>query len=292
MEQTALKTRLGTIIATILLGLAVFLLPVLPLAAQGQNGKTFQPLSQQDYLTLGLNLSQADADILRSTGELVRYHNSKPTLALLPDTRILGAINAGFADTKADLAIETLLVYPLPASYTSNPDQKVPSALTLAIYNTLHRFKSMEGIKYYSASRKEMRTFFIKSSLVESPSNRKSIPDPVYANTEALHTVYAQQEDSTFGNNLYQVEIRTLDPDTMALRMQNAEQIWYGLIPVLSAKGLDMHVLIMKRGNYLLFYGTSGFSVPKMLGIDDKARSSFYNRLIALFSWFTGEMGK
>jgi len=261
------------------------------LLAQSAGNRSWLPLTDAAIAELNLgylsgNATPAELDQLKKSGEITRFHKGNLSTSLCPIPELTATMRNGHQNSAANMNIETLLAAPVPTIAAAGTDRQ---KLFLALYNVLHRFKSMEGIEYYSESRKQMRVFFIKSSLVRSPEDRSSLADPVYAAIEPAHSLFAMQEDSTFGNNLYRIEIKPISQDGLHLRMQNMEQIWYGIVPVLAGQGLDMHVVIKLQGSWMIFYGQTGLSAPQAFGIDEKAQNSFYNRLVALYDWFVKE---
>jgi len=248
--------------------------------------RPFLPLPAETIASLATGLPANVEAALAQDGEVTVFHRNGPNIALCPLPDIKPFLHDGWTASKADTSIETLLVMPLPENLKNNPDTLVK------LYNILHRFSSMDGIKYWSESRKEIRVFFVKSRLVQSEHDHKEIPDPVFQTIEPLHKLWAQQEDSSFGNNLYGIEIRPIGTDTLHLRMWNNDQIWYGIIPAIGGKALDTQVSVSLRGDWILFYGEAAFSAPKAFGIADKAQTSFYNRIYALYTWFEKELSK
>ena len=85
---------------------------------------------------------------------LTVYYAGSAQTGLCPTPSAANVMSPSLNAVKPTIGIETLVVYPLPASLIARPDRDV------VLYNIMHRYRSMEGIEYWSASRKAMRIFF------------------------------------------------------------------------------------------------------------------------------------
>ena len=161
----------------------------------------------------------------------------------------------------------------------------------LAIYNILRTPSTMEGIEYYSASRGRMRTFYERSYAVDGPDSALRIPDPIVSIIPAVDTVYAYQRDGSFGRNVQRLEYRAIDQDFLLL-IENETTMVYRVVPLVSPGNLRTFLLIRpapERG-VIEFYGNLAVRVPAMFGLQERARNSFYNRIVALHGWFVGRL--
>jgi hypothetical protein len=147
----------------------------------------------------------------------------------------------------------------------------------------------MEGIPYYSSTHHKVRTLFTTSHLVSTPGDRSDLVDPRYSAIEAAHDLFLEQDDTTFGKNLYLVTMKGHAGGAIELTMSNVERVWWGIVPVLGADALKLTMVIQASadGKYLYFYGNVGISATKVLGMEEQVRTSFYNRVIALYNWFS-----
>jgi hypothetical protein len=260
--------------------------PVFAAPAQPAGRSVLQPLPAEAVAAIPLSLDPAAAESLAKTGEASLEYGAAVQTRLCPVAEERAGLEAALAGVKPTIGVESLAVVSLPDAFTARP------ARELAVYNILHSFGSMVGIQYYSQSRGAMHVFFTRSELVKGPSDRSPLPDPSFTAIEPLHRYFLVQEDASFGKNLYAIAIRALPGGGVALDMQNLEQAWYGIVPVLGPRALDMHVLVQPSadGKRLYFYGNCAMATGNTLGLADKVRASYRNRLTALCNWFAARL--
>ncbi len=205
-------------------------------------------------------------------------------LALFPALPIKARIEPEVARVKPTIGVELLMLF--------NPDiadtlaQMRESEYHLRIYNVLRSISTLKGIEYYSASRKRMRTFFYDAYAIESPDNRKKRGDPLVWSIPPNSSIYTYMKDSSLGN--YVAEIRYhYHFDYFSMSIRNQTLLSWFIFPLVQPQKLNMFVLIVPRGDQLLFYGLSYVNASNIFGIAESKTASFYNRLIALFNWFS-----
>jgi hypothetical protein len=160
-----------------------------------------------------------------------------------------------------------------------------------ALYNEALALSSLAGLKYYSASRGETRTFYETSAVVSDSGGKKTLPDPVYAVPPPELTVYARQKDLSFGDNVYRYDYYAR-PDSLVFVQENLTTMWYGIIPAIGKNKLRSLVAVLDAEEYLLVYIASAAKTAKVAGMNDRAGRSFSNRAAALLAWFSGQADK
>ena len=143
----------------------------------------------------------------------------------------------------------------------------------------------MEGIEYYSASRERMRIFYEESYVINNPDDRDHRDDPLVTEIPRTDNIYVYQRDSSFGRNVYSVEYRHRD-DTFFMSMTNLTRMYYGIAPVVAPENLEIHLAVVETEEGYLFYGVTGVDVITLLGLEDRVKDSFSNRIEAIFRWF------
>ena len=114
--------------------------------------------------------------------------------------------------------------------------------------------------------------------------------DPVWQVAPDHDQLYIYQRDSSFGKNTLQVDYRT-EGDAILLTMRNLTRMLYrGIVPAVGPERLMIHLVVMPVGDYLLFYGSSGADPVSLLGMEERARASFSNRIVALRDWFLDQL--
>jgi hypothetical protein len=159
----------------------------------------------------------------------------------------------------------------------------------LKIYNILRSISSMQGIEYYSASRKRMRTLFDKSYVIAGPEDPEPRPDPLVDAIPTFSELYVFQKDLTFGENVYLWEYRY--PGSYCLIVnRNITTMRYFFFPMVKPLESVTYILLIPNGELILFYGASGARTMKLMGLERTREDSFYNRLKAIYGWFTDSM--
>jgi hypothetical protein len=221
------------------------------------------------------------AALLASSGKAVRSGSSAP--AFLPLHPSSAAIRDAIGAEKPSVLVEA--VFALHGAKPASPAAR--SAELASIYGILRSLGSLEGIEYYSASRKTMRTFYAESYVIAGPESKARMPDPkapAPGNLPAAETLYAFQRDLSFGANTYQYDYASY-PDALILKSTNLTRMSYGLVPVMAPKALATRLLIVQADDGILFYAESGASAPGIF--KGKLEDSFSNRAEALFRWFS-----
>lgn len=212
------------------------------------------------------------------------FYEDRVMTDLAPATSALGIIQDTLQQLDPRVGIEIYVEVPvLPEAFTE--------AGSLTIYNILRSPSTMAGIEYYSASRGEMRTFYEESYAIDSPDGSNPIPDPTVGEIPQEDTIYAYQKDLSFGRNVQRLQYTRLDDGFMML-MENETTMVYKVVPLVRPGNLRTILLVRPapdRG-VLEFYGNLAVRVPAMFGLQERARNSFYNRIVAFHDWFVGEL--
>lgn len=202
-------------------------------------------------------------------------------LTLLPDSPFTDEVYRYLNELDSNLGIEAL--FSIPRDDFSWDEQH------LSIFRILQSVSTMEGIEYYSASREQMRIFYIESYTIRSAHDRNRIPDPLVSIVPERDELFAFQRDSSFGRNVQHL-IYYADGDAFLVQIENETRMFYSLIPLVGPHNLRISILIQPYDEGILFYGNLGVRVPGTFGMEEKARNSFRNRIIALYSWFSSQL--
>jgi hypothetical protein len=206
--------------------------------------------------------------------------------SLIPhDERIVKAISDLKSEVKPSILIESLCYYkkPAEASYWTVEDRT-------KLFNGIVAISALEGLRYYSNSRNGTRLFYEKSHLIDSPESKKIISDPVFTpqNLPDALTLYAEQKDLTFGNNIYRFDF-TVDKDLILFFQRNVTTMSYGIIPVLGKNKLRTVIGVIDTGDYILIYMVSMADTLSIPGMKNRIGASFSARAQAVLDWFTSK---
>jgi hypothetical protein len=186
------------------------------------------------------------------------------------------------------IMVETLYLYSKPAG-SGSPGWT--GAEQLALLNGILALSSLTGLQYYSASRGEMRTFYESSTVVDGPSAKNPLPDPVYSALPSELVVYARQKDLTFGDTTYRYDYHVIS-GALVFIQQNLTSMTAGIIPAVRRNRLRSAVAVIDAGEYLLVYAVSMARAAALPGLKDRIGNSFANRASAVLTWFSAQADK
>lgn len=156
---------------------------------------------------------------------------------------------------------------------------------TELISQIMRSVSSMEGIEYYSNSEKKMKTLYSQSYTVDNLKDKNRIADKVEGSADNL-SIYAFQEDTSFGDNYYQIDYRQRENEvSMVIRL--VEPLKYGLITAVKANNLVFNIDVLDKGDYLVMYIGAKVRFPAISFLENKLNKSFGSRITALHDWFT-----
>jgi len=215
------------------------------------------------------------------SGAVSETQLGKPVLKFLPALPELRQfVSNSMISLEPTLAVETLYLYKKPNSTAVWND-----SLRTALFNQITAISTLTGIEYFSATRNAMRTFYEYSSVIESQSSKKPLPDPVFNKPPAQYTLFARQKDLTFGDNVYSYEYKTTESAIFFLQ-ENMTSMSYGIIPAVGKNKLKSVMAVIDCGDSLLIYAVSMAKAASVPGMTDKIGNSFKNRADAVYKWF------
>ena len=220
---------------------------------------------------------------LVNEGELRNSLHGDSPPQLIPYVSARREIEARIRELELTVGTEVLSVYSNQAVDLDSPESR------LLIYNILRSMSTMKGIQYYSASRERMRTLFAESYVVDGPVAEKRLPGPVVREIPPFSKLHVLQEDLTFGENLYATEFR-YSGDYFLLDSTNLTTMHYFIFPMVKPENSVTLILLIPSGEQLLFYGAVGAHTLRLPGLARSREDSFYNRLKAIYGWFTDRM--
>ena len=290
--RLAIMRMRGAIVGGLLLG--VLSLGSAPLAAQSppyqELHRALYPRTQFPREVFQRTLRDIFPDLtneeqrrLRDEGELTNFYSGMPQLRYRPNITLWDAFEARGLNEEAAVGIEVLFLYALPEGWGQRKD------IELTIYNILRSISTMEGILYFSASRGEMRTFYSRSYAIDDPEQRQRIADPLITSIPSFERIHILQEDLSFGENIYSVDYRHRN-GSFAAEMVNLTTMNYAIFPIVQPRGVEVVLTIIPSKEGILFYGTSTVEVVTLLGLEERARNSFTNRIRALYNWFREQL--
>ncbi|MGQ9842388.1 MAG: DUF6675 family protein [Spirochaetota bacterium] len=209
------------------------------------------------------------------------FVKTKNELNFAPTQQIKAFIIKNTSITKNNITLEAYYTFKKPHKIT-NP---MTSADRLRIINILHSVSSMEGIQYYSQTRKKLRILFHKSHIIQYPSFNP-LHDPVIKHLQKTYSFYTLQEDKTFGKVTYQYSIFQL-PEFILLKTVNVNKITYAMIPLVDKRKFKFFLFIINKGEDIALYCLYSIDVIGDIALPlQKVKDSLFHRSDAIITWF------
>lgn len=148
----------------------------------------------------------------------------------------------------------------------------------------LRSISSLEGMEYYSPSRKKMRTLYDESYVIASPEDKTKVPDPIEGSADGV-SLYAIQKDLTFGRYVYKYDYRQNEKEVLTI-CSNYDAIRFLGIPIIKSEDLIITIDIVDLGDSMVLYALVESDVASVSMIENKLKKSFAARVEALSIWF------
>ena len=229
-------------------------------------------------------LPASTAAELAAKGYLQKSQYKEPGAGLsLAPSLLLAQEAAGFWEGQPPVFLsESLYLYRKPAAL-----QCLPGGDIRRISELLRSLSALEGIQYYSASRKKMHTLYQKSYAVQNSAARIRIADPVSGSADGK-IIWAVQKDTTFGEFLYRYGYRQTET-AVAFYSSNADPMTLSFIKLIDPGKLRISLVVQDMGDSLLIYSITRADFANVPGIEGKLTASFSNRVDAIYKWFIGK---
>ena len=196
------------------------------------------------------------------------------TPVLVPELPNRGAIAAPIAAVGVTYGAEVLRLLPDSAG----------SCDWIALYNHLRAVSTLQGIEYFSSSRGHYRTLYKRSHAIIGPADRTPQPDPVASSVPRHSLLFLEQEDSTFGSNVYQADFR-FDRVSLTMEVRNLTTMWWGILPLVAEGDFRSVVTIAPTDQGLLFYAAAAIHAADLDFARERAQTALGHRLDALEGW-------
>ena len=214
---------------------------------------------------------------------IYRERDVQPTLA--PATVLSGEAEKFWSGDDATFFVESLYLY------KKRPGTETAVGADIGkISIILRSLSKLEGIEYYSTSRKTMRTLYEKSYAIDNATAKKRIPDQTGGSADGV-SIFAVQKDLTFGEYVYEYSYRQTE-DTVAFFSRNVDAMKLKVIKVVDPERLRASLVVQDLGDYLLVYGLTRADFLAVPGIESKINASFSTRADAVYKWFIREYEK
>lgn len=220
-------------------------------------------------------LPAADKTALAAQGELTVSAAKIPDLKWWKVLPVAGDIQKLYGKFDASVAVEGLFVVPL-ASAENRP------GLLLKLLNSLMKVSSMEGLMYYSVTRKDWEKLILASYRVEKNGSQAKLPDLDFTGLPGTYHLTIFQKDNKSGDGFTALDFAAF-PDHLNLTLTNLTGIGYGPITLVEAGNSVTTFVAWPLKDHLVVYGIMGLKMG-LFGAMGK-EESFFNRMKALAGW-------
>ncbi|MBQ7612959.1 MAG: hypothetical protein IJU92_07810 [Spirochaetaceae bacterium] len=216
---------------------------------------------------------QGNASVTR-----LSYTKKKKEPSLKPESSLVEKTLSYWTQDNPIFMLETLYVYKKSENRSGTVDIQ-------RISDVLHAVSTLQGIQYYSSSRKTMRTLYEVSSAVKPVMQGKKqtyekIPDDLQASEQLV-----LQKDLTFGEYIYKYSyIR--DKNGIGCVCENTQALKYGIFSLVKPYNMNICLTVFDFGDFMLAYALTRGNFPKIIGLDSKLKDSFSTRTDAIYNWF------
>jgi hypothetical protein len=235
----------------------------------------FAERSAADYLSF---LPPETRSTLFSAGNVGDMGGSLDDLKLWQSSPLSAEIRAAYADRPSTIAAEAWFLLDSPKSSDS-------AGRSLEFFRSFTSFTTMKGLLVYSESLKKMETFIFDSYRVASSSDPRPLPDPSVTSVPDTATYLLFQKQEQTGDVYSTMRIES-GSDGFKVALTNETPMKYFLLTLVRPRGLLTTFYVVPTADKVLLYGITVAKTPTFLGIEKIKRSSFFNRMKALASWF------
>ncbi len=267
----------------------IFLCSIIILVLTSLAADSGDPLSVPENI-LPSKITLSEKNQLLSEHEINRYLSKEVQPELFPNTVLSREIKRNALNSRYTIGVESIFLIPIPDSKLQKNIKETREKQKIRLFNILRSISTLEGITYYSESKKKIRTLYTKSYAIDNPYSKKRIEDPLVNQTLPLSTVYMFQKDASFGKTIYRILYKTAYNE-ISLSMKNVVKFQRGIFTLVGKDKMRLFILVYPLENCFLFYGLCIADVSSSNSMKKKLNRSFSNRILAYRKWF-GEMIK
>lgn len=255
---------------------------ILPLTADTKNS-IFLPEN-----ILPMKITDIEKSKLLSKHEITTFLSPEVKPGLFPNTVLSREIKREISNFKYTIGVESIFLIPVPDHKLDEYLKEDFKSRKIRLFNILRSVSTLEGITYYSESKKSIRVLYSQSYAINNLKEKTRISDPIVKNTSPLSKMYMYQKDASFGKTIYEIIYKTTYNE-ISLSMKNVVKFQKGIITLIEKGKMQLHIIVYPLDNGFLFYGLCLADASCSDNLKKKLNKSFFNRIQAYRIWF-GEM--
>jgi hypothetical protein len=238
--------------------------------------------SSADYLSF---LPADVRETLYSSGEVSTIAARIDRLPLWQNSPFAAGIRDSLEGFDSSIAAEGLFLIERP--------DVAPEELNPRIFNSFTAFSTLKGLQAFSVSRQRMETFLYDASLVDPADRRRRLPDTTVTSVppRAEYTVYEKEEQT--GDSYAKFSfVYDAANDSFDVSVTNLTAMHWLVFTLADPGNVRTYFHVVPCRDRLILYGLTSVKTYRLLGLERTKEKSFYNRMRALVSWFTDNVGK
>ena len=142
----------------------------------------------------------------------------------------------------------------------------------------------MEGMKYYSSTRKKELTLYEKAYMLADSDSKTPIPDQNTGSADGQIS-YCLQDDNSFGECRYKLSYNESENELLAV-FENLDILGIGPFKAVHPGKLTIKILAIDCGEDILLYFCTDLDSVKYPGIKGQITDSMVSRIDAIYNWF------
>lgn len=275
---------------------AIFLVVCVMLAAQTADAQSseedtrvvFPALKMQDagnsivvpVYELKELFPESVAEELLKTGRIQRsfYGESNVKLELCPATDLCRSAASAWNKQNEPVFIVESLYLLKKAQGTGQAAGEIGK-----ISSVLRNLSTMQGIQYYSNSRKRWETLYTEVYTVNNPDERTRIPDPADKKADGLVS-YVYQKDRSLSGCVYKFQYFENAAQT-SFRAENTEKIVYKGFNIVKPEAMLLCLNAVETEEHIVFYITVRADAAKIPLVSERLAKSYGSRADAIYNW-------
>ena len=159
------------------------------------------------------------------------------------------------------------------------------SSITIQdVADTIRSISKMQGMKYYSTTKKKECVLYEKTYMIAGPGDKTKIPDQNTGNADG-QVSYCLQDDNSFGVNTYKLSYHQ-NEDTLWCNFSILDKMGIGPFKAIYPGKMIINILVIDCGDDLLMYLCTDTDSIKFPGIRGQITDSMSSRMEAVYKWF------
>lgn len=223
---------------------------------------------------------EAVADELLKTGRIQRsfYGESNVKLELCPSTDLCRSAASAWNKQNEPVFIVESLYLLKKTQVGVQADGEIGK-----ISSVLRNLSTMQGIQYYSNSRKRWETLYTEVYTVNNPDERTKIADPTDKKADGLVS-YVYQKDRSLSGCVYKFSYFEQAAQT-SFRAENTEKIIYKGFNILKPEAMLLCLNAVETEKHIVFYITVRADAAKIPLVSERLAKSYGSRADAIYNW-------